>query len=66
MAEEVITIDSDDDDDPAPGPSSSSMTYSPANYSNMIPVSSPLGLQWLSNMRQLDSVMRQYCINSTL
>ena len=46
MAEEVITIDSDDDDDdPAPGPSSaSSMSYSPASYSNMIPVSSLLGI----------------------
>ena len=44
MAEEVITIDSDDDDDPAPGPSSasSSMSFSPASYSNMIPVSSLL------------------------
>ena len=56
MAEEVITIDSDDDDDPAPGPSSaSSMSYSPATYSNMIPVSwlsGILGLPWLSNMRQ--------------
>ena len=43
MAEEVITIDSDDEDDPAPGPSSSSMSYSPATYSNMIPVSLLLG-----------------------
>ena len=42
MAEEVITIDSDDDDDPAPGPSSAAMSYNPANYSNMIPVSSDL------------------------
>ena len=43
MAEEVITIDSDDEDDPAPGPSSSSVSYSPASYSNMIPVSSLFG-----------------------